>query len=48
MMVIEPLLHNDKGLRNMNDANQLHHNDALWRNQIVIFVKVLNDTASWS
>ena len=48
MMVIEPLFHNGKGLRNMNDANPLHHNEALWRYQIVIFVKVINDTAPWS
>ena len=31
----------------MNDVSPVRHNDVLWRYQIVIFVKVVNDAASW-
>ena len=45
MMVIEPILHNGKALHNMNDINPLYHNDEVWHCQIIILVKVVNDTA---
>ena len=43
MTAIEPLHHNGKALPNMDDINLLSHNDPLWRYQIIIFVKVVND-----
>ena len=48
MAVIEPLFINGKALHNMNDDNTLRHNDGQWHHQIFIFVKVVNDAATWT
>ena len=45
MYLYSYLINNVKMLPNMNDVNQLHHNDVLWHYQIITFVKVVNDAA---
>ena len=47
MTEIEQILHDAMALPNINNGNQLRHNDDLCRHQIVIFLKVVNDAAPW-
>ena len=46
-MVIEPLINNGKVLWNITDNNLLGQNDDECHHQIIILVKVVNDTAPW-
>ena len=45
MTEIERILNDSMALRNISDADPLHHNDNKCRHQFVILFKVINDAA---